>query len=266
VLNPDYTANPLYNGSPLICVIAETYASLSQASGGYLGAEFSRVVGGIHTPAAVVEALALGNSIGTFIVPVALASGHSCNGNYNGVFNGNVTVSAGQNCVFTKPCEIKGNVTVSGGNFDLYCTVDGNATISGTSTVRLVEATIGGNLQIQQLSVGQPQSAVCGTRISGNLQVQNDRSPIEIGAHNANACAGNIVGNNLQAQNNYAALSIDYNNVGGNLQVNNNTAATDVSGSTVAHNLQCQNNTPAVTHVELNMVQGQAQGQCAVFP
>jgi len=132
VLNPDYTANPLYNGSPLICVIAETYASLSQASGGYLGAEFSRVVGGIHTPAAVVEALALGNSIGTFIVPVALASGHSCNGNYNGVFNGNVTVSAGQNCVFTKPCEIKGNVTVSGGNFDLYCTVDGNATISGS--------------------------------------------------------------------------------------------------------------------------------------
>ncbi len=36
------------------------------------------------------------------------------------------------------------------------------------------------------------------------------------------------------AQNNYAALSIDYNNVRGNLQVNNNTAATDVSGNTVA--------------------------------
>jgi hypothetical protein len=144
--------------------------------------------------------------------------------------------------------------------------VDGNVTISGTSAASLVEATIGGNLQIQQLSAGQPQSAVCGTRINGNLQVQNDRSPIEIGANNANACAGNTVGNNLQAQNNYAALSIDYNNVGGNLQVNNNTAATDVSGNTVAHNLQCQNNTPAVTHVALNMVQGQAQGQCAVFP
>ena len=266
VLNHDYTVNPLYNGSPLICVIAETYSSLSQASGGFLGAEFSRVVGGIHTPAAVVEALALGNAIGTFIDPVALASGQSCNGNYNGVFNGNVTVSTGQNCVFTGPCEIKGNVTVNGGSFDLACFVDGNVTITGSSAFTLDGATIGGNLQIQQLSAGQPQSAVCGTMINGNLQVQNDRSPIEIGANNAKACAGNTVGNNLQAQNNYAALSIDYNNVGGNLQVNNNTAATDVSGNTVAHNLQCQNNTPAVTHVALNMVQERAQGQCAAFP
>jgi hypothetical protein len=75
------------------------------------------VVGGIHTPAAVVEALALGNAIGTFFVPVALASGHSCKGNYNGVFNGNVTVSAGQNCLFTSPCKIKGDVTVNGGSW-----------------------------------------------------------------------------------------------------------------------------------------------------
>jgi hypothetical protein len=73
VLNSGYTANPLYNGSPLICVIAETYPTLSQASGGFLGAEFSRVVGGIHTPAAVVQALALGNAIGTSMTaPIAL--------------------------------------------------------------------------------------------------------------------------------------------------------------------------------------------------
>jgi len=73
VLNANYAANPLYNGSPLICVIAETYPTLSQASGGFLGAEFSRVVGGIHTPAAVVQALALGNAIGTSMTaPIAL--------------------------------------------------------------------------------------------------------------------------------------------------------------------------------------------------
>ena len=266
VLNPDYTPNPLYNGSPLICVIAETYTSLSQASGGNLGAELSRVVGGIHTPAAVVQALALGNAIGSFIVPVALASGQSCNGNYNGVFNGNVTVSAGQNCMLTSPCEIKGNVTVNGGSFDLACTVGGSVTITGSSAFSLDGATIGGNLQIQQLSAGQPRGAVCGSVIGGNLIVQNNGSPIEIGANDTNACAGNTVSGNLQAQNNYAALSIDYNNVGGNLQVNNDTAATDVSGNTVANNLQCQSNTPTVTHVALNTVQGQAQGQCAAFP
>jgi hypothetical protein len=72
VLNPDYTANPLYTASPLICVIAETYSSISQASGGYLGAEFSRVVGGIHTPSAVTQALALGNSVGSAVSSLML--------------------------------------------------------------------------------------------------------------------------------------------------------------------------------------------------
>jgi hypothetical protein len=67
-LNADYTANPLYNGSPLICVIAETYTSLSQASSGFLGAAFSRVVGGIHTPNAVTQATTLGNAVGKAIV------------------------------------------------------------------------------------------------------------------------------------------------------------------------------------------------------
>jgi hypothetical protein len=285
VLNADYTANPLYNDSPLICPIAETYTSLSQASGGYLGAEFSRVVGGIHTSAAVKQGQALGYNIGAFINAGALISGQSCNGLFNGFLNGDVTVSAGQNCVFTGPCEIKGNLTLNGGSLDLACTVDGNltenagsvvlrqnariggnATISGISAFSLGGATIGGDLSIQQLSIGQPPGAVCGTVISGNLTVQNNRSPIEIGANNASACAGNTVGHDLQAGNNYAALSIDYNNVGGNLQINNDTGATDVSGNMVAKSLRCQNNTPAVTYVALNIVQGQAQGQCAAVP
>jgi hypothetical protein len=265
VLNPDYTANLAHNRSPLICPIAETYTSLSQASGGFLGAEFSRVVGGIHTPAAVVQALALGNAIGAFFVPAALASGQSCNGNYNGVFNGNVTVSAGQNCVFTSPCEIKGSVTVNGGTFALACTADGNVTISGRSAFSIDGASIGNDLHIQSLSAGQPLSAVCGTVIEGNLVVQNNGSPIEIGSNITTACPGNTVGNDLQAHNNTAALSIDDNNVGGNLQVNSNTAATDVSGNTVTDNLQCQGNSPAVKHVLPNIVQGQAQGQCAGF-
>jgi hypothetical protein len=284
VLNADYTANPLYNDSPLICPIAETYTSLSQASGGYLGAEFSRVVGGIHTPAAVEQALALGGAIGASIEAGPLISGQSCNGLFTGSFNGNVTVSAGQNCVFSAPCEIKGNVAVKRGSFDLACTVDGNVreyagsvvlrqnarvggnvTVSGVSAFSVTGASVGGNLVIQQISAGQPPVVVSETAINGGLAVQNDGSPVEIGGNNANL--GNTVGSDLQAGNNYAALSIDYNDVGGNLQVNNDTAATDVSGNSVTQNLQCQNNTPAVTDVVPNtVVQGQAQGQCAASP
>jgi hypothetical protein len=79
VVNSDYTANSLYNGSPLVCVIAETYPSLSQAAGGYLGAAFSRVAGGIHTFDASKQALRLGKEIGNCIVSVFDFS-QGCNG------------------------------------------------------------------------------------------------------------------------------------------------------------------------------------------
>jgi hypothetical protein len=52
------------NDSLLICPITESFDTISDASQGPNGAEFSRVVGGIHTPEAVVDALNLGNAIG----------------------------------------------------------------------------------------------------------------------------------------------------------------------------------------------------------
>ena len=60
-------SDPAYNASPLICAIAETFSGFSDASSGFLGSEFSRVAGGIHTPAAVENALALGNAVGAAV-------------------------------------------------------------------------------------------------------------------------------------------------------------------------------------------------------
>jgi len=117
-----------------------------------------------------------------------------------------VTVSAGQNCTFTDNCEIEGNVTVNGGSLKLGCALDGNLTVNGSSLVLrpasrvsgnvLVSqasiftlgpgAGIGRNLQIQQLAAGLPQGTVCGIQVEGNLQVQGDASPIDIGG---NRCA-----------------------------------------------------------------------------
>ena len=67
--NPGQTGcNDIVNGgandSPLICPITETFATITDASSGPNGAEFSRVAGGIHTPFAVVDALNLGDQIG----------------------------------------------------------------------------------------------------------------------------------------------------------------------------------------------------------
>lgn len=68
VLNPDGTVNGAYNASPLICSIAETFDSISEASNGDNGATLSRVVGGIHTPNAVEVAQAdIGNPVGALV-------------------------------------------------------------------------------------------------------------------------------------------------------------------------------------------------------
>jgi hypothetical protein len=52
------------NGSPLICPITETFDSFTAASIGENGAEFSRVVGGIHTPFSVEDAVTAGDAVG----------------------------------------------------------------------------------------------------------------------------------------------------------------------------------------------------------
>jgi hypothetical protein len=181
-------------------------------------------------------------------------------GSLTGTINGNLTVSAPQNCVFQNPCEIKGNLTIKGGMVYLACEVDGNVTqtggllrldtsasvggnvqISGASAFTIGASgpfpavTINGNLQIQNVP-GTQQGTVCDAKVKGNLQVQSNSSPIEIGG----------------------SLNCG-DTVSGNLQVTNNTAATDVSFATVGGNLQCQSNTPTTTSSS-NTVKGNKQG------
>jgi hypothetical protein len=187
--------------------------------------------------------------------------GNMCSsGSLTGTINGNLTVSAPQNCVFQNPCEIKGNLTIKGGMVYLACEVDGNVTqtggllrldtsasvggnvqISGASAFTIGASgpfpavTINGNLQIQNVP-GTQQGTVCDAKVKGNLQVQSNSSPIEIGG----------------------SLNCG-DTVSGNLQVTNNTAATDVSFATVGGNLQCQSNTPTTTSSS-NTVKGNKQG------
>ncbi len=56
------------NDSPLICAMTIGFANFVAASEGPLGSEYSRVVGGIHTPFAVTDALSIGNAIGTMVL------------------------------------------------------------------------------------------------------------------------------------------------------------------------------------------------------
>jgi hypothetical protein len=62
------TSQGYINGSAgFVAPITECFTSFTDASNGFLGAEFSRVDGGIHTPFAVQDALLLGNGVGANI-------------------------------------------------------------------------------------------------------------------------------------------------------------------------------------------------------
>ncbi len=166
--------------------------------------------------------------------------GQSCNnGTTNtGVINGNVTVSAGQQCTYTAPCEIKGNLTINGGGVWLNCAVDGNLTDNAGMLVLASSAHVYGNVQISQASTftlgpgvlidgnlqiqnvpGTQLGAVCGTQVKGNLVVQNNRSPIQIGETPMQQnCPGNTVSGNLQCTGNNPVPTSGSNTVSGHNQ------------------------------------------------
>jgi len=174
----------------------------------------------------------------------AASSGNTCNGVYDGTFQGNLTVSAGQDCVFVGGA-IDGNVTLDGGNLSLTNTeVGGDVQLHGGGTFSIgPSATINGNLQVQNVPAGAGQDEICDSHITGDVQFHNSETPAEIGSASP-TCTGNIIGGNLQVQNNSGAVTVSDNSIGGNLH--------------------CQNDTPPVTGIAgSNAVGGQKQGECA---
>ena len=71
VANPsdcaDIVGGVIIGNSPLICPITESFLSFTDASSGVDGASDSRIWGGIHTPFAVSDGLAIGNAIGEIV-------------------------------------------------------------------------------------------------------------------------------------------------------------------------------------------------------
>jgi hypothetical protein len=167
----------------------------------------------------------------------APASGTACNGVYDGTFQGNLTVSAGQNCVFVGGT-VKGNVTLHGGNLSLTnTTVTGNVQIQGGGTFSLASSAIDGDLQIQNIPAGSAQDQICGTNVKGNLTFHNNGTAVAIGT-TAASCPGDTIGNDLQINNNTAAVQVFDDTAGGNLQCGSNSSITG-SGDT-AKSLQGQ--------------------------
>lgn len=202
----------------------------------------------------------------------APVSGAACDGVYNGTFSGNIDLSAGQQCVFLNGA-VTGNVQQDGGNLVLLeSQVGGNVQVNGNSTFTISPySTISGNLEIQNLPTGSGQNQLCGSTVKGNLQFQDNGTAVLFGAVPPTAtyaypievgpiCVGNIIGGNLQVQDNSASTSVVGNTVGGNLTDQNNAGPTEVLNDTVSGNLQVQNDTGS-TSIEDDAVGGNPTDQ-----
>jgi len=129
-------------------------------------------------------------------------AGNQCNGVYSGQFWGNITVANGQSCEFTDGGQIWGNIYVTGGSLILNnASVFGNVQIQGGTYTLGPSLSIWSNLQIQNLASNSVQGSVCGVNINGNLEIDGNSSPIQIGA-SSGSCPGNTIGGHLELENN----------------------------------------------------------------
>ncbi len=153
---------------------------------------------------------------------------------------GSVTID--DNVIVTGTCvlngtRVKGNVLVqSNGALTVRnkARIEGNIQADGGLYVRVLEsARVGGDIQLKGLS-GQGSSYVKNSTVGGNLQMENNRIP-------------------LQAEHNF---------IDGDLQAFSNTGGVTIRFNTIDGNLQCKSNRPAPTGGH-NRVAGNKEDQCA---
>jgi hypothetical protein len=136
---------------------------------------------------------------------------------------------------------------VIGGNFALNRgAVDGNLKIAGGTYWLGPRATIGGNLQLANISSGSANDSVCGATVRGNMQVYNSGTAVQIGSTAPLFCSGNTIGGNLQVVGSSGAALMFDNSVGGSMSVVNNTGPVNVVGNAVRGYLLCLDNSDLV--------------------
>ena len=162
--------------------------------------------------------------------PVSLL-GTSVGGNVQGT---NATIGIGPGS------SVGGNVQTSGGAAEC---------MQGTSG-KPVQVT--GNVQVQSLPVSSTLSTICVLNIGGNLQIQSNGSPIQVGG--SSSCTGNTVAGNLQVQNNTATVTIGGTGAGfgntttkGNIQVQGNTGGGTLTNNSAGNNCQLSGDSPKIT-------------------
>jgi len=163
----------------------------------------------------------------------------ACNGQFSGAYTGDIKVSSGQTCIFTTG-NITGHVTETGGQLILTNTaVGGNVTITGGAFTLGPFTTIGGNLKVDGIPESTDTNDVCNTIVTGDMELENVGTTLEIGSSSP-TCTGNSIGGHLLVKDNTGLTNIFDNFVTDNLHVMADTGSTQVYSNNVGKNLLLQ--------------------------
>ena len=174
----------------------------------------------------------------TSLSPFTVAQKAVCNTTYSGTVKGNLTVASGSTCIIGGT--VTGKVTQTGGRLlASAATIGGDVRILGGDFSIGSGTTIGGNLEVGNLSASKLQYQVCSTKINGNLQLQSNAAVIAVGGAN---CAGATVGGNIQVQNNTATTAVSRSTAKVNVLVMNNNGMTSLASDTSGGNIEVKNN------------------------
>jgi hypothetical protein len=113
--------------------------------------------------------------------------------------------------------------------------VHGNVQSSGSGPVCMNVVTVSGNVALQALT-GSSLSTICGTPTSGNITLQSNSAPVQLGG--SSTCAGSKISGNLTVQSNSGKVTIGASGYGntanGNIVVQSNTGGGTLTGNTVS--------------------------------
>ena len=210
------------------------------------------------------------------------ADDYYCTGTVEAGSYENVIVPHSNEECFLKGTEVKGNIEVKkGGRLSTEgATIEGNILAYKAKYIKINSGTyVGGNIKIEKASENKKRgnhtgetSIICGSEINGDVQLLKNHVPFVIGCPEDD---GNLIGGNLQVEENhlnpkkfdeiYYAISIQYNLIKGDLQIFKNKSKDKfiwISANQIDGNLQCKRNIPEPWGGIMNIVGGNAEGQC----
>jgi hypothetical protein len=154
------------------------------------------------------------------------------------------------NVLVTGTCTIR-NSTVQG---NIVVTTGGNLLVQGSTIIGSVQSE--GATRIRLIT--DPNTGRT-TAVNGNVQITNTVAGLR------SLVVDTAIGGSLQYVDNDAPLNIFGNDVNADVQVFQNSALVRIRDNTIDGNLQCKENVPAPVNGGGNVVQGNAEDQCAGF-